>query len=198
MKLAQWTMLLLVSGCDPAALAAPRDNRGLDEEMNKRAEAQRAEQAAGARESQSFAQGKQREYAERRAREDQEKETQRQATAERVKSHAENCAATYRARFIDMQKAMEDYPAARAKMVEGCKRLATHCATVSGGPSVCRGLMGNEQAQFDNVCRPWPNYRIVPEDDQECADVDPETLLIDFSWSPQNAADFRKRTPPPR
>jgi hypothetical protein len=189
MELERWALLLCV-GC--AAENETRRQEYTDERLRQMNE-QSAQAEQQERAVQRSARATQQAGEDRRAARAQ---ATRDDLAAKDKAHADACAASFPERFHHLQDAMVEFPKAKAKLAAECKRLATRCHTISDGPSVCSGLTDEEQQSFDGICRRWPHYRIVPGEDAECNDVGSEALIIDFSWSDQDAADFRKREVP--
>lgn len=119
-----------------------------------------------------------------------------QASAE-AKKHMDDCATTYRARFVDLQKAAELLVTEKPKIAAHCKELAKHCSTSSLGTSYCHGITGQEHQFFDKFCSGGPVERVTTPESEACADVDSVHLAFDFSWSIEDARAFSKRKPPP-
>lgn len=190
---------IALANCRPAEDPVAQSNRLFEE--------QRAAETASARINAEVAQAAQNATAKQAERAQQDRRDQEQAARDReqasrievtslAKSHADECRSTYRSRFIDMQNVLGDYVTTRPKMAAECKRLATHCTTMTGGVSVCHGITGAQQKVFDETCSIWPRIPVVGTANEDCADVDPERLGFDFSWSIEDAAAFRKRQPP--
>lgn len=198
---------VVLCACDPAAILADpgsaldsRKAKGY-QELNEMAEAQRAKQAE--ENSATHAAAEARVAANARKREDEERDWNEHKRAidgqslAAVKSHAEECASTYRKRFIDMQTVMVNLPEIKKKAAAECARLATHCSTMTGGHSYCHGITGRDQQRFDEMCSVWPNYTVTLADDEACADVDPQHLIVNFGWSAEDMTAFSKQKPPP-
>lgn len=116
----------------------------------------------------------------------------RDAAQQSTTKHENECRRTYAARLKTMQDGIAEMPKLRQQARVRCADIGQHCATISNGTSVCRGITQEQQQVFDSLCAQLSTYRVEPDEDQDCADVDPVELGYDFSFTDAQISNFRK------